>query len=43
MARLLRLLPILIPLVRRLARDPRVRAKAAQARDRLLASRRRRG
>lgn len=41
MARLIRLLPILIPLIRRLANDPRVRAKAAQARDRYRESKRR--
>jgi hypothetical protein len=41
MARLVRLLPILIPIVRRVVNDPRVRSQAAKARDRYRSSRRR--
>lgn len=41
MGRLIRLLPILIPIARRVINDPRVRAQAAKARDRYRASRRR--
>ena len=41
MARLVRLLPILIPIVRRLANDPRVRAKVKSTVDRYRSSNRR--
>ncbi len=41
MARLARLLPILIPIVRRVVSDPRVQSQAEKARDRYRSFRRR--